>query len=58
MKLVGRDRGEKSRFELKKYISYPKVLARGKFPLDISVESADVYSSRDVDALSEVIDVL
>lgn len=36
---------------------YPKTLAGGEFPFDVSVEGTDIYSSWDVDALSEVIDV-
>lgn len=37
--------------------SYPQVLTRRKLPFEVSVQSSDVNSSWNVDALSEVIDV-
>lgn len=40
------------------HFSYPEILAGSKVPFDVSVQSTDVYSSWDIDALSEVIDVL
>lgn len=42
---------------LKLYSSYPKTLAGGEFPFEVSVKSTNVYSSWDIDTLSEVIDV-
>lgn len=42
---------------LKLYRSYPKTLAGGEFPFEVSVKSTNVYSSWDIDTLSEVIDV-
>lgn len=37
--------------------SYPKTLAGGELPFEVSVKSTDVYPSWDIDTLSEVIDV-
>lgn len=39
------------------YNSYPKTLAGGEFPFDVSIKCTNVYSSWNIDALSEVIDV-
>lgn len=36
---------------------YPKTLAGGEFPFNVSVEGTNIYSSWDIDTLSEVIDV-
>lgn len=36
---------------------YPKSLAGGEFPFNVSVEGTNIHSSRYVDALSEVVDV-
>lgn len=36
---------------------YPKTLAGGEFPFNLSVEGTNIYSSRYIDALSEVVDV-
>lgn len=38
-------------------LPYPKVLPGRKFPFVVSVESTNVYSSWDVNTVSEVIDV-
>lgn len=38
-------------------LPYPKVLSGRKFPFVVSVESTNVYSSWDVNTVSEVIDV-
>lgn len=36
---------------------YPQALAGIKLPLEVSVEGANIYTSGDVDALCEVVDV-
>lgn len=36
---------------------YPQALAGVKLPLEVSVEGADIYTSGDVDALCDVVDV-
>lgn len=36
---------------------YPKTLAGGEFPFNVSVEGTNIYSSWDIDTLGEVIDV-
>lgn len=38
--------------------SYPETLAGGEFPFDVSIKRSNVDSSRDIDTLGEVIDVL
>lgn len=62
--LEGRTRAIKSEFLQKgrtphsDYFSHPKTLPGVEFPFQVSVKSPDVYSPWDIDALSEVIDVL
>lgn len=36
---------------------YPKTLAGGEFPFNVSVEGTDIYSSGNINTLGEVIDV-